>query len=154
MIPEYRTVNTKFYLDITSWQQAEQNPNKNEMKKITLIIILIFSQHIYSQTQQEMSEKEKINYNISENELNIVYNQILEQNKINSDFLKKFKKTQRTWNTLKKLEVDLKYPKTKRYEYGSVFSMCKWIYLTDINKKRIKELKTWLKKTEEGNVCN
>jgi len=84
VIPEYRTVNTKFYLDITSWQQAEQNPNKNEMKKITLIIILIFSQHIYSQTQQEMSEKEKINYNISENELNIVYNQILEQNKINS----------------------------------------------------------------------
>ena len=124
------------------------------MKKITLIIILIFCQHIYSQTQQEMSEKEKINYNISENELNIVYNQILEQNKINSDFLKKFKKTQRTWNTLKKLEVDLKYPKAKRYEYGSVFSMCKWIYLTEINKRRIKKLKTWLKKTEEGNVCN
>ena len=124
------------------------------MKKIILIILLIFSQLIHSQAQREMTEKAKNDYNMSENQLNTIYFQILKTHKSNPIFVKHFKKNQQIWTKLKKSEIELKYPKIRKSEYGSVLPMCKWIYLTKINKARIKKLNSWFEKAIEGDVCN
>ncbi len=124
------------------------------MKKLTIITIfccitnLSFAQ---SQTQMDMDEVE--NYKKADKELNLVYNKILKEYKTDVEFIRKLKIAQKSWIIFRDAEIDAIFPaKDGRLEYGSVYPMCWSICLTDLTKKRIKDLKVWLKATN-GDVC-
>ena len=123
------------------------------MKNILIIFILIFSQQISSQTQLEMNEKAKSDYLKTEDNLKSIYNRIITEYKSDSTFISNLKKTQRIWINLRDAEVEMKYPSTEKSSFGSVFPMCKWIYLTNLTENRIHKLKEWIIGIEEENVC-
>ncbi len=124
-----------------------------QMKKILIIFILILSQQIISQTQGEMNEKAKIDYVKTDNKLNSIYNQILTEYNSDSLFIQNLKKAQRIWVDFRDAEVEMKYPSIDKSEYGSVFPMCRWMYLTNLTENRIEKLNEWIIGIEEGDVC-
>ena len=123
------------------------------MKKILIIFILILSQQIISQTQGEMNDKANIDYVKADNKLNSIYNQILIEYNSDSQFIQNLKKAQRIWIDFRDAEVEMKYPSIDKSEYGSVFPMCRWMYLTELTEMRIIKLDEWINGIEEGDVC-
>jgi len=97
-----------------------------------MLFILIFSQQIFSQTQFEMNQEARDEYVKSDDQLNKVYNIILEEYKLDSIFIERLKTTQQIWIKLRDEQVEMKYPKSDKSHYGSVFPMRRWIYLTKL----------------------
>jgi len=127
------------------------------MNKILIIIILFFTQQIYSQTQREMNENAKTDFVQSDNKLNSNYKLILTEYELDTTFIKNLKIAQRIWIKFRDAEVEMKYPTSNKSEYGSVFPMCRWIYLTNLTEIRIQKLNEWIigieEEEEEEDVC-
>lgn len=106
-------------------------------------------------TQLAMNECAKNIQKNADNELTKVYLEIKEKYKNDSVFIKKLIIAQRAWIKYRDAQLDMIYPhSTEQHYYGSVLPMCIELKLTDLTNERIKTLKQWLTRQEEGNACN
>lgn len=124
------------------------------MKNLFLFLFLTCN-FCFGQTQYEMNQKAKSDYNKADIELNSVYNTILKDYNNDKKFLAKLKSAQRAWLAFRDAEMDAIFPEEdKQLEYGSVFPMCWFMTLTELTNERTKKLKVWAYGIEEGNVCS
>ena len=87
-------------------------------------------------------------------ELNRVYKKIRKVYKDDPLFLQKLKLAQRAWIKFRDGHMGSRYPHDEPiYFYGSVYRECYCDELATLTKARTKQLKTWLKGTEEGDLC-
>ena len=128
------------------------------MKQIlfALITLLCFaiSNDTFGQTQLEMNQEEESNYLKADKELNLVYNQILNEYKSDKEFIKNLKNAQRIWIQFRDAEMKSKYPDREQGYYGSIHTMCWTIYIRDLTEERTNKLRVWLTGIEEGDACS
>lgn len=122
-------------------------------KHFILISFLFFSSLSFSQSQAKMNEAVSGNLVKADKELNETYNEILKQYKSDAAFIKNLKKSQNIWIKFRDAEMKVKYPKREAGFYGSMQPLCFTNYKAELTKKRTKELKDWLKGSEEGDTC-
>ena len=125
------------------------------MKKIIytfFFVLLSFS--CFSQTQLEMNETENKKFLKADKELNQVYQQILNEYKEDTAFVKNLKASQRIWIQFRDAEMKMMYPDSEPGYYGSIHPMCWSIYKTELTNERIKKLKKWIVGQEEGDSCS
>jgi len=107
----------------------------------------------YGQTQNELNIKAKSEYEKTDNELNQVYQKLLQDYKSDTVLIKIMKEAQRQWVKFRDAQVKMKYPPYK--DAGeSVLPMCRNNYLKELTTERIKELNQWVDGVEEGDVCS
>lgn len=122
------------------------------MKTFLCITFCLFSCHCFSQTQREMNMAACQDSKLSEKKLNKIYNQIFNDNKDDTLFIKNFRAAQRQWLKFRTAQLEVKFPKGHENEQGTVRPMCYCIYEAYLTNQRIKELKEMII-GEEGNVC-
>lgn len=124
--------------------------------KITMVTLLFLLPSLFStaQTQSEMNADAYSSYLATDNELNMVYDEICIKYKNDTAFLVNLKIAQRAWIQFRDADVNARYPNGNKDYYGSVFPMCHSMYLQSLTEKRISELKLWLDGLEEGDVCS
>lgn len=124
------------------------------MKKILLISICnLLIMNLFGQTQSEMNNKSKMEFERANKDLNQVYLTLIQRYKNDTIFISSLKVAQLQWVRYRDAQVKMKYP-SPRNAYGSVLNMCVYYYLEDLTRKRIKELKPWIDGAEEGDVCS
>jgi len=124
------------------------------MKRLFIALILSFLfGEIFCQTQIELTNKAKTDYEKIDKELNVVYLKIFEKYSDDSIFIKQFKHSEIQWIKYKDAQVKMKFPPYPNSD-GSSLTMCRYNYMIEIIRKRITELNQWLDGTEEGDVCS
>lgn len=101
-----------------------------------------------------MNEAEHKNFLKADKELNQVYQQILNDYKSDTTFIKNLRSSQRVWVQFRDAEMKMMYPDRELYYYGSIHPMCWSIYKTELTNERIKKLRLWLAGQEEGDACS
>jgi uncharacterized protein YecT (DUF1311 family) len=90
----------------------------------------------------------------ADDELNRVYQDILNRYKNDRQFLLKLRNAQQAWLKFREAELEAKFPfADKQARYGSVYPMCADLFLAQRTQERIKDLRQWLDGTEEGDAC-
>lgn len=120
-----------------------------------IVTLVLFFQFISSnaQTQLEMNQAAKKEYEKSEKKINSVYQTILKKYQTDLVFIKNLRAAQRLWIQFRDAEMKAIFPDREGNFYGSVHSMCWFNYLTHLTNERIEKLNFWLKGVEEGDVC-
>jgi uncharacterized protein YecT (DUF1311 family) len=121
---------------------------------LTTFLCLTISNQTFGQTQLEMNQEEESNYLKADKELNLVYNQILNEYKSDKEFIKNLKNAQRIWIQFRDAEMKSKYPDREQGYYGSIHTMCWTIYIRDLTEERTNKLRVWLTGIEEGDACS
>ena len=71
-----------------------------------------------------------------------------------NDFLAAFKVSNELWMKYRDAQLKMRYPSNNpQLQYGSMYSKCYYIYLTELTKKRINELRLWSEGLKEGETC-
>jgi uncharacterized protein YecT (DUF1311 family) len=117
-------------------------------------ICLTISNQTIGQTQLEMNQEEQNKFFKADDELNLVYNNILKEYKSDGEFIKNFKNAQRIWIQFRDAEMKSKYPDREQGHYGSIHPACRSIYLTELTQERTKKIKIWLTGIKEGDACS
>ena len=107
-----------------------------------------------AQTQLEMNTEANTEYQKADKELNSTYKKILKEYSTDLVFIKNLKIAQNIWIKFRDAEMNMKYPEKEPRYYGSIFPTCWSMYMTELTKKRIKELKIWLTGIPEGDACS
>ena len=107
--------------------------------------------HATSQTAMDMCASQS--NAAADKELNQVYQQVLQKYATDKTFIAKFKAAQKAWLAFRDAELEARYPDAKSGDYGSVYPMCANNEEEALTRKRIAELREWLKGTQEGDVC-
>lgn len=126
-------------------------------KRMLIFGLIICSTVLFGQTQNEMNNDAKDTYEKADKKLNQVYQKVLTEYKEDTLFIRKLKAAQRFWVQFRDAEVNSIYSaknEDKKVEYGSVFYMCWFSELTALTNERIKQLESWSKGIEEGDVCS
>lgn len=123
-----------------------------QYKKCFLVINLLFTSFLYSQTQQEMNATAYNDFKKADSELNSVYANVRTKYSNNKEFLKNLKSSQLIWIKFRDAEMLVKYPENG--SYGSVYPMCYSMYKEKLTLERTQTLRYWLAKYEEGDVCS
>lgn len=124
------------------------------MKKIILVsVFIVMFINLFGQTQVELINKAKLEYEKTDKELNQVYLRLLQEYKSDTVFIKCMKEAQRQWIKFRDAQLRMKYPPYRDAD-ESVLPMCRNYYLKELTSNRIKELKQWLDLVEEGDVCS
>ena len=128
--------------------------------KLILFITLIFTPPVFAAncmdnatTQTEINQCSKLEANQADAELNHIYQQILALVKNDPITAKKIRRAEQTWATYRDAQIEMYYPPRANGWYGSSQSLCVNNLYTTLTKKRIIELKEWLKQPKEGDVC-
>jgi uncharacterized protein YecT (DUF1311 family) len=121
----------------------------------TPIFIFCFaiSNLLFGQTQLEMNREEQDKDLKANEELNLVYKQILKAYKTDAVFIKNLKTAQRIWVQFRDAELMARFPDREPGYYGSIHPMCKSMYLKELTEERTAKLRTWLKGEDEGMGC-
>jgi uncharacterized protein YecT (DUF1311 family) len=108
-----------------------------------------------SQTSQQfnLNNDAKVEYEKVDKDLNNVYQELIQDYKNDTVFIKSMKEAQRQWVKFRDAQVKMKYPPYPNAE-GSVQLMCRYYYLKELTGIRVKELKQWIDGVEEGDVCS
>ena len=105
-------------------------------------------------TQLEINQCASSHLKAADDELNRVYQAILNKYKDDREFLEKLRNAQRAWLAFRDAELAAKFPlEEKQHHYGSVYPMCANLFLAQWTRERVKQLREWLDGTEEGDVC-
>ena len=124
------------------------------MIRYCLLIFCCFLAEIsIGQTQLEINQEAKSEYQKSEKKLNVVYQNVLRKHKTDQIFLKNLKNAQRIWIQFRDAEMKAKYPDREEGYYGSIHPMCWFGYMKELTDERIANLKVWLEKKSEGDAC-
>lgn len=123
--------------------------------KITIIIISILFHVLngYCQTQQVLNDYAMSKYQLTDNELNQLYQKVMHEYKSDTIFIKSMKEAQRQWLKFRDSQLRMKYPPYPDNEESSL-PMCRYYYLTGLTSNRIIELRQWLDGVTEGDVCS
>ncbi len=92
-------------------------------------------------------------YTKADAELNDVYAQVLREYSADKQFIAKLKQAQRAWLAFTAAHLAALYPDPNPMTYGSVNRACRCLVMTDLTRERTTQLRQWLKKAEEGDVC-
>jgi uncharacterized protein YecT (DUF1311 family) len=106
-----------------------------------------------AQTQGEMNQDAASEFKAVDEELNTIYQKILEDYADDDVFLANLKEAQRCWITFRDAQLKMKYPDREPGYYGSIQPVCEMSYLTELTQDRIKTLNVWIEGVEEGNLC-
>ena len=122
------------------------------MKPILVFLFTCFSLSSYSQTQFDMDTMQYHRVQKAEKKLNKIYNQILNENKNDTLYLKNFKYAQSQWLKFCNAQIEVKFPKGYENKQRRMRSMCYNYYKEYLTNQRIKELKEMIISVE-GDVC-
>lgn len=105
-------------------------------------------------TQLERNQCATKHLKAANDELNRVYQSILNRYKNDRQFLVKLRNAQQAWQKFRDAELEAKFPfEDKQARYGSLYPMCANLFLAQRTHERIKDLRQWLDGTDEGDVC-
>ena len=91
----------------------------------------------------------------ADEQLNQVYTSILTRYADDPEFVEKLKLAQRAWSKFRAAELDALFPHREQPAYyGSVYPLCRDIWMTTLTNERIGQLKRWQNRVEEGDVCS
>lgn len=125
------------------------------MKKFLIFIsFFLISNFCIGQTQLEINTEANTEYQKADKELNSTYKKILKEYSTDLGFIKNLKIAQNIWIKFRDAEVNMKYPQREPGYYGSIQPTCWSMYMAELTKKRIKELKIWLTGIPEGDACS
>jgi uncharacterized protein YecT (DUF1311 family) len=118
------------------------------MRKVLIVLLyLIFNFNINAQTQQDLNQDAQKKYKLAEDEINMVYKEIIQKYKTDSLFVKNLRVSQRIWIQFRDAEIKMKYPSNDPYvEYGSIYPVCYYSYMEILTRERIQKLTEWLSK--------
>lgn len=122
-------------------------------KLLPLTFFLIFTLTVFGQTQTELTKASSEKYSKAYTELQKVYSEIENDYKNDTLFLSKLKTSQEIWLKFIAAEIEMKYPKPNKNNYGSMYSMCANGYLEKMTNERTKKLMEWLLPIPKGEVC-
>ncbi len=120
------------------------------------ILLFSFSQPIYAQAYEEMRDTAKSDVQKSKQDLEDIFNEILNIYQHDEIFLEKLKLSQEAWENYKNAHLEARYPfksQDSLWHYGSIFPVCHANLLQKLIDERIAELRLWLDGLEEGDVC-
>ena len=124
------------------------------MKKVLIHLLLCLCSTIsYAQSQWDMTMESDREFKKADKELNVVYQKILTKYAKNTEFIKALRESERLWVKFRLAELNMRFPGMGTKDYGSVYPMCANAIAEEITKKRITQLKQWLKPQEDGDVC-
>lgn len=105
-------------------------------------------------TQMDLNRCYCTEYTKADEELNRVYQQVLERNKDEQKLIEKLKAAQRAWVSFRDAHMESLYPETDNPQaaYGSVYRMCYCMAQTELTVERTRQLKSMLNPVE-GEVC-
>ena len=106
----------------------------------------------FAQTQMQMNDSAKKEFQRADKELNQVYQQILKNYNTDTLFIKNLKASQKIWIQFRDAEMKMKYP-LKESEYYSMQPVCWLAYMQGLTTARTNTLKQWLQPLEDGDVC-
>jgi uncharacterized protein YecT (DUF1311 family) len=106
-----------------------------------------------AQSQADMTACSSQSLSAADKELNQVYQQVLSKYAKDTVFVTKLKTAQKAWLAFRDAELAARFPDNDKSNYGSVYPMCADGELETMTRKRTEELRTWLKGTQEGDVC-
>ena len=125
------------------------------MKKgLTILLLCLCCSFSYAQSQWDMTMESDRAFKKADKELNVVYQKILTKYAKNTEFIKALRESERLWVKFRLAEINMRFPGADKKGYGSVLPMCVNGVAEDITKKRIAELKQWLKPQMDGEVCS
>jgi uncharacterized protein YecT (DUF1311 family) len=116
------------------------------MKRVVLFIFLFFSVAAScAQSQAAMNSDAKGSYKKVDDELGVVYQQILKKYSKNTKFIDALRASERLWIQFRDAEVKKMFPaEDTRMAYGSMYSLLYYSYLEELTKTRTKDLRRWL----------
>lgn len=116
------------------------------MKYFLILLVIIFSTtSLFAQTQSEMNIEASNSYKKVDNELGVVYQQILKKYSKNIKFINSLRISERLWIQFRDAEVKMMYPSDDpRMAYGSMYPLLYFGLLEELTKTRLKELKVWI----------
>lgn len=130
------------------------------MKKHLLILTLFFNSLSFAAdcmdkaiSQYDMNMCSLSKADKADAELNQIYKKILTLVKNDKSALDKTKKAQEAWLKYRKAQIAMYYPPEPQGFYGSFHPVCINSLYTELTENRIKELKGFLKKPVEGDMC-
>jgi len=126
---------------------------KSLLSIIALILVGAPWTEASAQTQGEMNQDAASEFKAADNELNAIYQQILEDYADDEAFIANLKEAQRCWIAFRDAQMKMKYPDREAGYYGSIQPMCEAMYLAELTQDRIKALKVWIEGVEEGDMC-
>jgi len=126
---------------------------KSLLSIIALILVGAPWTEANAQTQGEMNQDAASEFKAADNELNAIYQQILEDYADDEAFIANLKEAQRCWIAFRDAQMKMKYPDREPGYYGSIQPMCEAMYLAELTQDRIKALKVWVEGVEEGDMC-
>jgi hypothetical protein len=116
------------------------------MKYFSILLVIIFTTaSLFAQTQSEMNIEASNSYKKVDNELGVVYQQILKKYSKNTKFINSLRISERLWIQFRDAEVKMMYPADDaRMAYGSMYPLLYFGLLEELTKTRLKELKVWV----------
>jgi uncharacterized protein YecT (DUF1311 family) len=114
-------------------------------KKLIFILTLFIAVSASAQSQTAMNSDAKGSYKKVDDELGVVYQQILKKYSKNTKFIDALRASERLWIQFRDAEVKMMYPaEDTRMAYGSMYSLLYYSYLEVLTKARTKNLRRWL----------
>jgi uncharacterized protein YecT (DUF1311 family) len=105
-------------------------------------------------TQLELNQCAALEFEAADQELNTVYQSVIQKHEANEAFLEKLRVAQRAWIAFRDAELEAMFPhKDEPRYYGSVFPLCWHNYLAKVTEERTRKLRRWIEGVEEGDVC-
>jgi len=116
------------------------------MKKVLILLVIFFTySSLFAQTQSEMNIQASNSYKKVDNELGLVYQQILKKYSKNTKFINYLRASERLWIQFRDAEVKMMFPADDtRMAYGSMYPLLYYGLLEDLTKSRLKELTLWV----------
>lgn len=130
------------------------------MEKRLLLGALLawYSLTAHAQTQAQLNAEACGEYQAADRQLNTLYQQVLKLYAQDVAFLKSFKASQLAWLKFRDAQLEAVFPtqpgQAKPTTYGSVYPMCRCTVLAELTRARNQQLQTWVRGTEEGDVCS
>jgi len=123
------------------------------MRRLLLAGILSLG-WVFAQTQVQMNETARAEYQRADAELNKTYNEVLQQHRTDAVFLSKLRRAQRAWLTFREAEVEAVFPAANpSHEYGSIYPVCRFRLLKTLSEERLSQLKLWKSGMDETETC-
>lgn len=104
-------------------------------------------------TQGDLNAQTASEFKAAGQELNSVYQKILEEYADDETFIANLKEAQRCRIPFRDAQLKMKCPNREVGYYGSALPSCEMMYLTELTQDRIKALNVWIEGVEESNTC-
>ncbi len=129
------------------------NTLSNKFFLFILISAICLTSAIRTPVSHSMVSDSCAEYTKADAELNDVYAQVLREYSADKQFIIKLRQAQRAWLAFTAAHLSALYPDPNPMTYGTVNRTCRCLVMADLTRERTTQLRQWLKKAEEGDVC-